>query len=104
MMWFAPFKLNGGYIPSMIQEIRADTAIPRGIQQFACQALENLAVAHDAIIEAHIFQMHLANSCCKPDSKLEKGALVYLSIKNFSTYLKAEQGSSALNGLGCIEF
>ncbi|KNZ79786.1 hypothetical protein J132_08598 [Termitomyces sp. J132] len=82
MTQFAPFELNGGYMLSMIREIRADTSIPKGIQQFTCQALENLAVVHDAIIEAHVFQTCLANSCCRPDPKLEKGALVYLSIKN----------------------
>ncbi|KNZ73130.1 hypothetical protein J132_01211, partial [Termitomyces sp. J132] len=81
MMQFAPFELNGGY---MIQEIRADTAIPRGIQQFACQALENLAAVHDVIIEAHVLQMHVANSHCKPDPKLENGALVYLLTKNLN--------------------
>ncbi|KNZ77038.1 hypothetical protein J132_07699 [Termitomyces sp. J132] len=54
MMCFAPFELNGGYMPSMIWEIRSDTALLRGIQQFACQALENLAAAHNMIIEVHI--------------------------------------------------
>ncbi|KNZ78383.1 hypothetical protein J132_01037 [Termitomyces sp. J132] len=68
----------------MIWEIRADTVIPKGIQQFACQALENLAVEHDAIIEACVYQTHLANSHCRPDPKLEKGALVYLSTKNLN--------------------
>ncbi|KNZ75270.1 hypothetical protein J132_03690 [Termitomyces sp. J132] len=100
---FALFELNGGYMPSMIQEIRADTAIPKGIQQFAHQAPENLAAAHDAIIGACVFQIHLANSCCRPDPKLEKGALVYLLMKT-STYQKVEQGNSALSGLGHIEF
>ncbi|KNZ74060.1 hypothetical protein J132_08320 [Termitomyces sp. J132] len=81
MIWFALFELNGGYMLSIIWEIRADTAIQKGIQQFACQALENLAVADNTIIEAHIFQTHLANSHCRPDPKLEKGALMYLFNK-----------------------
>ncbi|KNZ77453.1 hypothetical protein J132_05411 [Termitomyces sp. J132] len=84
MTWFALFKLNSGYMPSMIQKTKADTAIPKRMQQFACQALENLAAAHDAIIEAHVFQMHLANSCCRPDPELEKGASVYLLTKNLN--------------------
>ncbi|KNZ76662.1 hypothetical protein J132_09195 [Termitomyces sp. J132] len=71
-------------MPLIIWEIRSDAVIPRGIQQFACQALENLAAAHDAIIEACIFQTCLANLCCKPDSKLEKGALVYSLTKNLN--------------------
>ncbi|KNZ78833.1 hypothetical protein J132_09760, partial [Termitomyces sp. J132] len=77
--WFALFELNGEYMPSMIWEIRTDTMIPKGIQQFAHQALENFAAVHNAIIEACIFQTCLANSCCRPDTRLEKGALVYLS-------------------------
>ncbi|KNZ75793.1 hypothetical protein J132_01539 [Termitomyces sp. J132] len=66
MTWFAPFKLNSGYMPSMIQEIRADTVIPKRIQQFAYQALENLAAVHDVIMEACIFQTCLANSHHRP--------------------------------------
>ncbi|KNZ72260.1 hypothetical protein J132_04053 [Termitomyces sp. J132] len=84
MTQFALFKLNSGYMPSIIQEIRADTAIPKGIQQFAPQALENLVAAHDMIIEACVFRMHLANLCHRPDPKLEKGVLVYLSTKNLN--------------------
>ena len=49
---FAPFKLNGGYMPSMLKEICSDNAIPVGIQAFAEAALQNLADAHDSIIEA----------------------------------------------------
>ncbi|KNZ71298.1 hypothetical protein J132_00060 [Termitomyces sp. J132] len=84
MTCFALFELNGGYMPLVILEIRSDAAIPRGIQWFAQQALENLAAAHDTIIEACIFQMHLANLHCKPDPELEKGALVYFLTKNLN--------------------
>jgi hypothetical protein len=48
---YAPFELNGGYMPSMIQEFCLDEAIPKGIKSFATQALQNLANAHDTIIE-----------------------------------------------------
>jgi hypothetical protein len=48
---YAPFELNGGYMPSMIQEFRLDEAIPKGIKSFATQALQNLADMHDMIIE-----------------------------------------------------
>ncbi|KNZ76133.1 hypothetical protein J132_11355 [Termitomyces sp. J132] len=71
-------------MPLIIWEIRSDTTIPRRIQQFACQVLENLAAAHNAIIEVCVFQMHLANLHCKPNTKLEKGTLVYLSTKNLN--------------------
>ena len=48
---YAPFELNGGYMPSMIKEIRANMEIPKGIKDFADRALERLAEAHDTIIE-----------------------------------------------------
>ncbi|KNZ75699.1 hypothetical protein J132_02329 [Termitomyces sp. J132] len=79
---YALFELNGGYMLSMIREIQSDSVIPRGIKQFAHQALENLAVAHNAIIEVCVFQTCTANLCCRPDSELEKGALVHLLTKN----------------------
>jgi hypothetical protein len=49
---YAPFELNSGYIPSMIREIRSDDIIPKGIKEFARQALQNLADTHNAIIKA----------------------------------------------------
>jgi len=60
---YAPFELNGGYMPSMIKEIRTDGIIPKGIQTFAQQALQNLADVHNAIIESQVFQTHNANHC-----------------------------------------
>jgi hypothetical protein len=53
---YVPFELNGEYMPSMIREIRADETIPQGIKVFANQALQNLADAHDTIIETRVFQ------------------------------------------------
>ena len=55
-MGYALFELNGGHMPSMIKEIQSDEAIPKGIKEFASQALQNLADAHDAIIELCVFQ------------------------------------------------
>jgi hypothetical protein len=49
---YAPFELSGGYMPSMIKEIRTDETFALGVRSFAAMALENLADAHDAIIEA----------------------------------------------------
>jgi len=60
---YVPFKLNRGYMPSMIKKIRADGIIPKGIQAFMQQALQNLADTHDAIIESRVFQTHNANHC-----------------------------------------
>ena len=58
---YAPFELNNGYMPSMIRKIQSDNVAPKGIKDFAKQALQNLADAHDAIIEARVFQTHHAN-------------------------------------------
>src|SRR6266571_4511724 len=42
---YSLFKLNYGYMPSMIQEIRPEEAIAKGIKMFAPTALQNLAEA-----------------------------------------------------------
>ena len=47
---YAPFELNGGFMPSMIKEIRSDESFARGVKSFAETALKNMADAHDAII------------------------------------------------------
>ena len=81
---YAPFELNGGYMPSMIKEIHTDQAIPKGICTFAEQALRNLADAHDAIIELHVFQTSQANKHRGKEPKIATGDLVYLSTKNLN--------------------
>ncbi|GLB37195.1 putative DNA RNA polymerase [Lyophyllum shimeji] len=81
---FAPFELNGGYMPSMLKEIRSDSVIPRGIKAYAERALLNLAEAHDAIIESRVFQTHRANQRRSADPDIKGGDLVYLSTKNLN--------------------
>ncbi|KXN88539.1 hypothetical protein AN958_07175 [Leucoagaricus sp. SymC.cos] len=53
---YAPFKLNGGYMPSMIKEVRGNNLPPQGIKKFTKAVLANMAAAHDAIIKARVFQ------------------------------------------------
>jgi len=48
---YAPFELDGGYMPSMLKEFHSNNATARGIKDFAAQALHNLAEAHNAIIK-----------------------------------------------------
>ncbi|KAI5897450.1 uncharacterized protein SCHCODRAFT_02470008, partial [Schizophyllum commune H4-8] len=79
---FAPFELNYGYMPSMIAELRAQEEPPKGLRDFALQALQNLADAHDAIIEARVFQRHYANARRREEPSIDEGSLVYLSTKN----------------------
>ncbi|KXN92812.1 hypothetical protein AN958_05703, partial [Leucoagaricus sp. SymC.cos] len=66
---YAPFELNGGYMPSMIKEVRDDNSPPQGIKKFANVALANLAAAHDVIIKARVFQTQQANKCRLPTSR-----------------------------------
>ena len=92
---FALFKWNRGYMPSMLQEIRSDLVIPKGIKDFAAQALKNLAAAHNAIIKAHVFQTCNTNQCRSASPDIQKGTLVYLSTKNL-TLLAQEKSIEAL--------
>lgn len=81
---YAPFELNGGYMPSMLREIRPDGAIPAGVRDFAERALVNLAEAHDSIIEARVFQSYYSNLRRRQEPKIATGDLVYLSTKNLN--------------------
>jgi len=81
---FAPFELNGGYMPSMLKEIRSDDIIPKGIKSFAEAALRNLVDMHDAIIEARVFQMSRVNARRRTEPEIVEGSLVYLSTKNLN--------------------
>lgn len=82
--WYAPFELNGGYMPSMLKEIRNDVAVSKGVREFADMALSNLIEAHDAIIEARTLQTHHANKSCGEELLIAAGDLVYLSTKNIN--------------------
>jgi hypothetical protein len=81
---YAPFELNGGYMPSMIKEIRTDEVIPQGIKSFAAQVLLNLADAHDVIIETRVFQTRNANRHHREETTILRGDLMYLSTKNLN--------------------
>jgi hypothetical protein len=81
---YAPFKLNGGYMPSIIKEIHADRVTPQGIKTFANQALQNLVDAHDAIIETRVFQTQHVNNHHWKEPAIAQGNLVFLSTKNLN--------------------
>ena len=84
MTKYAPFELNGGYMPSMIKELCMDEAISKGIKAFVDQALQNLAEVHDAIIKARAFQTSYANTCQQGEPTILQGDLVYLLMKNLN--------------------
>jgi hypothetical protein len=52
----APFKINCGYMPTMMKEVKMDEKIPPGIRTFAMNALRNMTMVHDALIESRVFQ------------------------------------------------
>lgn len=66
----------------MIREYCPQKGALPGIRKFATQALANLAEAHNAIIEAQVFQMHYVNKRRSTDQPLNKWDLVYLLTKN----------------------
>jgi hypothetical protein len=81
---YAPFELNGRYMPSMIKELCSNEVIPKGIKAFVDQALQNLAEAHDFIIEARVFQTRNTNTHHRKEPTILSGDLVYLSTKNLN--------------------
>ncbi|KXN82239.1 hypothetical protein AN958_02857 [Leucoagaricus sp. SymC.cos] len=52
---YAPFKLNGAYMPSMLKEVRGNNSLPQEIKKFTEAVLTNIVTAYDAIIEAQVF-------------------------------------------------
>ena len=57
---YVPFKLNYRYITQLGQCLNTNSKFV-GVHQFTEQALWNIMAAHDAIIAAHMMQMHHAN-------------------------------------------
>ena len=82
-MGYAPFELRSGHIPQLGQRLSTDTQFT-GVKQFAQQALWNLMMVHNAIIEHCVMQAHHANRHRKLGEHFSLGDLVYLSTKNLS--------------------
>ena len=81
---FAPFELNGGFMPAMMAKADTGQAVSPGVRAFAETALRNLADAHDALIASRVFQRHYANKRRQEEPKIAEGDLVYLSTKNLN--------------------
>ena len=82
---FMSFKLNYGHMPIMMSQVnKGITLSPPGVETFVQQVLNNLAMAHDAIIESKIRQMYHANNRKGIMPKFKIRDLVYLSTKNLS--------------------
>ena len=54
-MGLAPFKINYGYMPAIMKEMRAMEKKPQGVKTFK-NALKNMTLAHDTLIKDRIFQ------------------------------------------------
>ena len=81
---FAPFELNYGYTPSVNPGIVLEPSTVPGVKYFVTRALQNLADAHDAIIESRVRQMHHANRRQREDDSFAVGDLVYVSSADLS--------------------
>jgi len=79
---FAPFKLNYGYTPSLNPGLAPELSGVPGIKHFVAHALQNLADAHDAIIESRVCQMHNANHHCHEDDVFVVGNPVFVSTSD----------------------
>lgn len=85
---FSPFELNYGYVPRMVKELTRDPAMP-GVKDFAERALDNLRMAHDAIIASRVAQTYYANrnrrdELPKYDEYFAVGKRVFLSTENLA--------------------
>ena len=82
---FAPFELNHGYMPIITQRIKeGKPSTAPGVKSFVQQAIQNLEMAHDAIIESRVVQTYHANKKRKEGKTLQIGDLVYLSTVNLT--------------------
>ena len=81
---FAPFELNYGYMPSLIGGIMPFENAKPGIKRFINQALTNLGMAHDAIIESRVNQTRQSNKRQKAETPFTVGNKVYLSTQNLN--------------------
>ena len=82
---FAPFELNHRYMPIITQWIKEGkpSTVPE-VKSFVQQAIQNLEMAHDAIIESQVVQAYHANRKRKEGKTLQIGDLVYLSMANLT--------------------
>jgi hypothetical protein len=81
---FAPFELDGAYMPRMIRQLPESNMAPLGIRTFTQQVLQNLAAAHDTIIASRVVQQHYSNARRRQEPTIKEGDLVYLATKNLS--------------------
>src|SRR6202453_3966501 len=80
---YAPFEINYGWMPTMINGLTQDTKF-KGVKCFAMQTIWNMEEAHDALITSRVYQTHQANKLRRSGPEIVKGSKVYLSTTNLS--------------------
>ncbi len=79
---FVPFELVYGYSPQMVMSLPSSQF--SGVQDFTQKALENLQMAHNAILMSHVKQAIQANKHQSLDPPMKVGDLAYLSTKDLN--------------------
>ena len=81
---FAPFELNYGHMPHINPGFTPTPSAVPGVKHFVARALQNLADAHDTLIESRVQQTHYANRRRHEDDSFMAGDLVYMSTADLS--------------------
>ena len=81
---FAPFELNYGYSPTINLGFTPELSAIPGVKHFISCTLQNLADAHDSIIESRVHQTHYVNHHRRKDDTFVAGDLVYVSTVDLS--------------------
>jgi hypothetical protein len=81
---FAPFELNYGFMPTLLGGITPMEKAKPGVKCFVTQALSNLEMAHDTILESRVTQTYQANTRRRPELPYAVGDKAYLSTKNLN--------------------
>jgi hypothetical protein len=81
---FAPFELNYGCMPRINAGMTPEPCVMPGVKHFVERARQNLADAHDAIIESRARQTHYANRRRRDDDTIAVGDLVYVATNDLS--------------------
>jgi len=85
-MGLALFKINYGYMPAIMREMRMMERTPPGVRMFAQNTLKNMTLVHDALIKDRIFQQKYKYTNKKqhkePETKIN--SFIYLSTKNLA--------------------
>ena len=80
---YAPFEFDYGYMLQAGKHISMNTTF-KGVKKFAQQALWNLIVVHNVILEHRVMQTHYSNKHWRPGVIYHENDMVYLSTKNLA--------------------